>query len=248
MNWGVIAFIDALAVKGIWQRHDAEAVLTAFESVRILAEKMKEDINSSYGGDLWDKVSANVVYFSDSVAIGVNLPPPLYESENPEFYESTRKYMLLRHVVLFLSKLVGEATLGKVPLMYRGCISVGQFMMKGSSFIGEAVDKAGASFESCDGAFIYFSEEAADFFNNRHPYLRMGHPPYFVPYKIPMKTGEVLETITINPLLFLEDDDKPQAIDAFIREFGDVGSQSEPIQRKAENTIRYLEYLKGWQW
>jgi hypothetical protein len=248
MDWGVIAFIDALAVKGIWRRHDADAVLDAFESMKMLALDLKSKVDESFGGDLWEKLTAHVAFFSDSVAIAITLPPPLYESEDPQFYESVRKYMLLRHVVQFLSRLVGDAVIGDVSLMYRGCISVGNLAVRGESFIGEAVDTAGAQFESCEGAFVFLTSDAAKVFTERHPYLKLGHPPYFVPYRVPMKNGYNMDTLTINPLLYLKGESKQQAIDAFVRELGDPEKQPEPIRVKVINTLKYLQYLQGWQW
>ena len=173
----------------------------------------------------------------------------MYESKNKEFYDSARKYLLLRQVVLFLSKLVGQAVLGKVPLMYRGCISAGKMAMRGNSFIGEAVDVAGQNFEACEGAFVFLTSEAADVFTSRHPYLQIAHPPYFVPYDVPMKNGGLLKTITINPLLLLASDRREDAITTYIAALQQGSdSASESTRRKAVNTIMYLEYLRNWQW
>lgn len=248
-EWGVISFIDALATKGIWKLYDPSIVLDAFDEVRKLSTELKQKIEEASGGDCWEKLSPNVATFSDSMAVGIVLPPEMYESEDKEFYDSTRKYLLLRQVVLFLSQLVGQAVLGKVPLMYRGCISVGGMAMRGNSFIGEAVDAAGHNFEACEGAFVFLTSEAASVFTNRHPYLKMGHLPYFVPYDVPMKTGEVLKTITINPLLLLAPGQRENAIATYIEALhrgSDLASES--TRKKAVNTIVYLEYLRNWQW
>jgi hypothetical protein len=60
MDWGGISFIDALAVRGIWKRHPPDRVLSAFDSVRDMAEDLRMQINGAYGGDLWNSLSANV--------------------------------------------------------------------------------------------------------------------------------------------------------------------------------------------
>ena len=247
--WGVISFIDALATKGIWRSHDTNLVLDSFEEVKALASKLKMEIEKASGGDCWERLSPNLATFSDSIALGIILPPEMYESQDKEFYDSARKYLLLRQVVLFLSKLVGQAVLGKVPLMYRGCISVGEMAMRGNSYIGEAVDAAGVSFESCEGAFVFLTNEAANVFTSRHPYLRIAHPAYFVPYEVPLKDGSLLKTLTINPLLLLPSSRREEAIATYIETFQQgADSASESTRRKAVNTIRYLEYLKSWQW
>ena len=133
--------------------------------------------------------------------------------------------------------------------MYRGCISVGHIEMRGSSFIGEAVDIAGENFEACEGSFVFLTAEAADVFINRHRFLKLGHPPYFVPYGVPMKDGSTLKTITINPLLLLEVGRKREAVATYIGALEQgLNSESQSIRNKSANTIKYLEYLKSWQW
>jgi hypothetical protein len=248
MDWGIIAFIDALGFKGIWKTHEPRDVLASIEAVSLLATDLKTKINKAGGGDLWDNVTVQVHMFSDTAGIAVRLPPPKIESTDPEFYEGTRKYMLLRHVVMMLSELTGRAAIANVPLLYRGCISAGEFLCNETSFIGPAVDEAGKYFEACDGAFVFFSPSAEDVFTNRPWQLKIGHPAYFVPYSVPMKKGEPLKTLTVNPLLFLEQEERRTAIEKIIGCFENPVEQPDDVKTKTSNTKEYLEYLGGWQW
>lgn len=63
-----------------------------------------------------------------------------------------------------------------------------------------------------------------------------------------MKKGEPLKTLTVNPLLFLEQEEKKTATERIIRCFGNPDEQVDDVKTKAFNTKEYLEYLGNWQW
>jgi len=248
MEWGVIAFIDALGFKGIWKAHDPKDVLASIESIKSLAATLKAKIERLDGWDLWDHVSVRTYMFSDTVGIAINLPPPKIEMEDIEYYQGVRQYMLLRHVVMMVSEVTGEAAISKVPLLYRGCISTGEFTCNDTSLVGPAVDEAGEYFEECDGAFVFLTPSAEKTFTQRPWQLRIGHPAYFVPYSVPMKKGKELRTLTVNPLLFLEKGKKQVAIESIISCFGGTATRPASVHSKALNTEAYLKHLLSWQW
>lgn len=250
MNWGLITFIDVLGFKGIWKSHESEETLKSIEKIEELAQKLKSDLEEKSGVDLWDNLKIQKQMFSDTLSFVTYLPSEKNIFEEPdkiEFNRAIRKYMLLRYFVLILTKIISKAALQKVPLLYRGCITVGNLHYNGTSFIGPAVDEAGEYFEASDGAFVFLTPSAKEVYLNRPGLLRKAKFPYFAPYDVPMKNGTSLETFTINPLLYLpKGKNRSDGIEEIMSAFDKSENQHPSVLSKAKNTELFLKYLDKW--
>ncbi|MEO7932829.1 MAG: hypothetical protein ABIT76_06700 [Chthoniobacterales bacterium] len=245
MNWGVIAFIDVLGFKGIWNRgHSADEILSTLETVRKFATELKEQQNQMSGGDLWENLSLDTRMFSDTLVISCHLPQGRIEPDWQEDYESIRRYVLLRYVVLMLSSLVAAAANGECPLLYRGCVATGLFAMNDFAMLGPAVDEAGSFFESADGAFVFLCPSAAKTYEQRPGLLSRATFPYFLEYDVPLKETKTLPTYTINPLLRAPHEMRPDISAALMSTFGPATEIPHALLTKHTNTQRFLHHAQ----
>ena len=254
MNWGIVAFIDVLGFKGLWERRiSPEDELKALQDMKLYAEGLVALHGGMGGGELWDKAEVEVRAFSDTIAILAPMPAvpdasSKYIKEQGknyrESFDAIRKYMLLREIVLILSKLITTAAVEVPPLLYRGCISSGKFLMNDFAFVGPAVDEAGQFFEAAQGAFTFLTPSAKSTFDQRPGLLSMAAFPYFVEYAVPMKGMPVLNTLVINPLLFTHEETDPDKVAQAFSEFLASGSENPSVAEKLRNTEDYLQFLK----
>jgi hypothetical protein len=246
MRLGALAIIDILGFKGMWHRTvNPVDILLELDKIKSLANELLRHQNEMDGGDLWESLDAEVRVFSDCLMIVMPMPEDKndYEEQNYKtFYEAIRKYMLLRYLVLIVTKIITEAVNGNVPFLYRGCISFGEFAFNDFAALGPAVDEAGSYFEKSEGAFVFLSPSAAEIYKARPGLLQKAIFPYFTNYNVPMKNEKTLQTFVMNPLLFIginsNNDIKQQILDAFGN-----GELAIEVENKKRNTQEYLDFL-----
>jgi hypothetical protein len=214
-------------------------VLKSLEAIRTHSRQTLEVHQGMSGGDLWDNLSLDLRMFSDTLFLSVFLPPGKREFQDFPGYEETRRYMLLRVMVLTLSQSLAQAICGDVPLLYRGALSCGLYQTNDIAFLGPAVDDAGSYFEASEGAFIFLTEQAAEIYRKRPPLMSLPLP-YFLPYNVPLKHDRVLKTFCLNPFFYVSSETHIAALQRLLGEFGDTPD----LALKRDNTSRFLHLAK----
>jgi hypothetical protein len=168
---GAVAMIDALGFRGIWQRFDAEKVVTLLNRLRTESAGLTGDLR--------------VHIFSDMVVVGACPSPNLPEMHN-----------VLREVLRGVERLWHSAVTGDPPLLFRGCIATGRIVTTEHVVVGEAVDEAAAMMEAADCAAVWLTPGA----DERWMDWGFARDVLTFPYAVPLRDGRVIRTRALNPL------------------------------------------------
>lgn len=147
---------DALGIRGIWQKHDPDAVVRKLETIAITARDL---VDREFGGpghpntrDPWNIAKKICLGFvSDTIVVGFVTK----EEKDSAF------------AVMMAARYATEiALLGlqpPVPWTYRGVVTYGEFAMhdSGNFFVGPAVDEAAAYHERANAALTWLTPRAA---------------------------------------------------------------------------------------
>lgn len=137
MKRGVVAMLDALGFKGIWKRFDADAIVARLESARETEERF-----DLHGFDV------QFAFLSDTVVIACDF------GERPPI---EALYFVSFRVGYFLESML---TCEPPQLAYRGAIAAGDYLIKGNTIIGEAVDEAAIGEKKAEGPVVWLTESA----------------------------------------------------------------------------------------
>ena len=137
MKSGVVAMLDALGFKGIWDREDPAAVVAQLHSAQ--AHEGQFDL---HGFD------AQFAFLSDTVVIacGFGDRPPI-----------EALYYVCFRVGYFLESML---TCERPRLAYRGAIAAGKYLIDGTVILGEAIDNAAVSEKQAAGPVVWLTESA----------------------------------------------------------------------------------------
>jgi hypothetical protein len=147
---------DALGIRGIWEKHDADGVVRKLEAIASTARNL---VDGEFGGsghpntrDAWNIAKKIPLGFvSDTIVVGFVTKEP----RNAAF------------AVMMAARYATEiALLGleePAPWAYRGVITYGQFAMheSGNFFVGPAVDEAAADHERANAAVTWLTPAAS---------------------------------------------------------------------------------------
>jgi hypothetical protein len=172
MENGIVTFLDVLGWKGAWQRLSG---VTALESLEVLTkftqiyadQWLKGRIQGQPPENVPQNLSFRVLNISDTIAL---VSTPL---------EGKVAIGIHQHVAI-ASALLCHAMEQGLPM--RGAIAVGDFIAKGDSFIGPAIDEVAAWHEAGDWIGVHLCPSAmwSDKFN------RFTH---IMQHRIPSKAG-----------------------------------------------------------
>lgn len=147
---------DALGMRGIWQRGDADAIVRKLEN---LCSRARHLVDHEFGGpghpntqDPWNSVKKiRLGFISDTIVIGFVCK----EERHAAF------------AVMMAARYATEiAQLGlqpPVPWTYRGVVAYGDFAMSddGNFYAGPAVDEAAAGYEKAHAAITWLAPSAS---------------------------------------------------------------------------------------
>jgi len=187
---GVVAFLDVLGFKGIWNREKPQAVL---KKLRLIKSTGKGLQGSDHGGVLVsdDGFVHKVKCISDTVIIVVV----------PRRKQHTQRmlYKAMYSATWIAAWIIREALQGELPLLFRGCLGAGLMRLDGDFLIGPAVDETASLFEKADGPFFWLSPEALaindEFSDTFHERLE---PTLMVRYHVPLNDGRQSESLVHN--------------------------------------------------
>lgn len=173
MQDGVVVFLDALGVKGIWARAEPESVINSWEDVlRRLNDSIKRSPKIGSIGDTPESLDYNIAAFSDTVIITLKC------TDDPA-----------AHVPL-VSKIVSDAFFFALikGIYFRGVIAIGKFYQSKTLMIGPAIDEAAEWYTQPEWMGVS-AAPSASFGLSRLEDQKADISKWFVKYDIPAKSG-----------------------------------------------------------
>jgi hypothetical protein len=147
VDTGGLAFLDCLGFKGIWRSHSPDGVLDRLEN----AERAAAELVKSVAPFL---LRTQCIFISDTVVVGVT------PAEPREMTLEVRG-MLVGTAAVAAQMVTRHLINGAPPITTRGCVTYGDFILRGSHVIGPGVDEAATLHEKADGAFIWIRPDLA---------------------------------------------------------------------------------------
>jgi hypothetical protein len=173
MQDGVVVFLDALGVKGIWARAEPESVINSWEGVlKRLNESIKKSPKTGSVGDKPEALNYNIAAFSDTVIITLKC------TDDPA-----------AHVPL-VAKIVSDAFFFALVkgIYFRGVIAIGKFYQSNTLVIGPAIDEAAEWYTQPEWMGVS-TAPSASFGLSRLEDQKADISKWFVKYDIPSKVG-----------------------------------------------------------
>jgi hypothetical protein len=167
MKHGIIAFLDALGVKGIWARSKPEDVIKAWSDTLAIFKLAIEKVT-----DVSPREKFHILAFSDTIII-------LLETEK----DAISSLPLMAEILLvpFNTALIDG-------IFFRGAVSIGEFEFSESMIIGPAVDEVAEWYTIAEWIGISLCPSAS-FGVSRLLEQGADVSKWFVKYDIPMKSG-----------------------------------------------------------
>jgi hypothetical protein len=173
MQDGVVVFLDALGVKGIWARAEPESVIRSWEEV---LRRLNESINKSPKigsiGDIPEPLNYTIAAFSDTVIITLKC------ADDPA-----------AHVPL-VAKIVSDAFFFALikGIYFRGVIAIGKFFQSKTLVIGPAIDEAAEWYTQPEWMGVS-TAPSASFGLSRLEDQKADISKWFIKYDVPSKGG-----------------------------------------------------------
>ena len=244
---GVVAMIDALGWKGIWQHEDASKVLDKLEQLELRfqndAIRYRAILDSHFGK--YGKsglIRPKVVFLSDTVIYTVKLDLSAIPVGKHE--ESIGNIIDLSTTII--NGFTKFAAIGS-PLIYRGAISYGEYLDRGNFIIGPAVDDAAEWMNKPDAAVVILTPNASAMRNSVINKGRLWCPvprnmPRFIKQMVPCKGNQVCDLDVVNvwatpsPSIAAT---RQMYVDQLVQAF--ERTPTEEVVKKFENTRRIID-------
>lgn len=231
MNSGAIAILDALGFKGIWDRHrgGVEGVLDKLQRA-----SRYETTLAPISRKLAPGLSEEVRFLSDTIAIGVGAP----ENGTAEDVGLAALVAVAARVSVLITKMLTD-TQGP-PLVYRGAVAYGEFVIDGNFLIGPAVDEAASVGRLAQGGFVYLCPSAVA----RVP-IDTHIPPdierVMMRYRVPLKGGDRFDTYVVPPVV------RPSNLKTLIAGIhAAFATGGIDVTIKEQNTLAMLKHVTQW--
>jgi hypothetical protein len=229
MTEGAFALVDCLGFKGIWNRTNAEQVVTTLKAIE---QGSKGWIASALVQALVPhKFVVTTSFISDTIAISVVPRVGVSLSEWEKGY-----------LITLAGMSCAEATkhFAAIPCALRGCITYGEHMVDANFIIGKAVDQAASLHEQAQGAFIWLSPEAG----RRHEiYTRFLRTELW--NQIPPENFDKMMQATLEVILRMA----PSSFASAARKFFESQNESPATQEKKSKFLRRtMERSSRYDW
>lgn len=235
MKNGAFAMIDCLGFKGIWERVDPEILLAKLRKIKETVEadtNNEEEVRQAFGERvIRDKDTELAVSFlSDTVIIGLHCPE--YKDGVPIAVQDA---WLVDTLCIILTRVLDLFIEEEPPLVMRGCVTFGEFIVEDPFIVGPAVDRAAELMNIANGGFVWLDETAGEVFSKWHTpmveevsqdeeSIAIGshltanergiwmQGQRLIYYDLPIKNGENLNRYVVNPLSYHESKEEREAI------------------------------------
>jgi len=231
-HYGAIAILDALGIKGIWQRQNAKDVVDKWDSLMDIYQRVHEKRTKENDGYV-----SKFYAFSDTVII---------TAVGKDIVNTLTTFGVDLGILFIQSALNG--------FFFRGCVSVGDLYIGEKTIIGPPVDEAAQYYTLPQWVGISLSPSAYNILRKSNPkqILEFGYGDVYLPYKIPTKLG--LENgFAINlPLAYLSTKDTftmelnlkaPELLDELFESELDKVSDIE-ASLKIRNTLDFIKHAE----
>jgi hypothetical protein len=159
-TFGMVAFLDALGVKGIWETRDTNNVLNDWNKVYYLFDDALKDLG------------INVAAFSDNLIISMRKGHEMGSWRLAEIFCEAI-------IPLFLKSMEYE-------FFFRGAIAMGYFSRSSRMLIGPAADEAAEFYDASNWVGICISPNTGMILDRQ--IVQKGSRNFLVKYNIPQKT------------------------------------------------------------
>jgi hypothetical protein len=173
MQEGVVVFLDALGVKGIWARADPESVVVSWEEVlKRLHDSIEKSPKTGSIGDKPESLNYTIAAFSDTVIITLKC------TDDPA-----------AHVPL-VAKIVSDVFFYALVkgIYFRGVIAIGKFYQSKTLMIGPAIDEAAEWYTQPEWMGVS-TAPSASYGLSRLEDQKADISKWFIKYDIPSKGG-----------------------------------------------------------
>lgn len=199
MNTGAIVMLDALGFKGIWERHAESAVLDKMKMLRHDTAALSEGKILS----ITKEVQYGASVLSDTIIIWAYPSDELKRATNIE---------LINFLSLFVasysaSLLMLRAGLDQKPhLCFRGCATIGGFLIDGTTVLGPAIDEAASNHSKAKAGLAWLTPHSLTLLDRVRRNDRVNQQTksaaelmFVHGYPVPFHGGETYRTSVINP-------------------------------------------------
>jgi hypothetical protein len=239
MRHGAFAMFDALGFKGIWARAQKadppwdvlgklEKLVTEANDVRGAIEEGVASIEQS--GEL-KNAQVRTLFLSDTIMVGAWADDPTGTAPgNPE-------WAALTAVAHIAASLLSRAANAPDPrLVYRGCISVGEFDIRPPFVVGPAVDEAAELANSAEAALVWLAPSAKRVIDSA-----VSHEELDVlrSWQVPLKSGQRFSTYVVSPYSGVTEQ---SWVDLRLAIRLALSSPQFDVQIKAQNTTEFLDH------
>jgi hypothetical protein len=183
----------------------------------------------------------DVVYLSDTVVFGVAIKPAFVDgmlrAAEMGLADAAVDDLCLSFVPQHAAHLARLALLEPPALAYRGCISFGEFDMRGNFIVGPAVDEAAGAMELAQVAAIWLTPTAA---------AKLTHGKVlYVPYRVPLKGGDYYETYAVSPFMDLATADECDKFHHAMLATFETAPAALEVQIKRQRTTEFLQRCRS---
>lgn len=254
MKRGAIAMIDALGWKGIWAKHPPDALISHMQKLRTVLEQRDaktRELLARQHPQRMKPVDIRTTFLSDTIVIAGSFTEDAGRAP-PEFADCYLGWVVGMSVVLALD----TAVRCDFPLVYRGAIAIGEYLVDGPFLIGPAIDEAAEFHGRADAGLVLYAPSAASSIGlfRAPPSPQGGLNPSTMTFEheVHMKDGSRSVVPVVNPFGICTEWAHLVAISEGFKKA--LGTDPE-FAAKRTNTLRFLEEAhahwtstrKGWQ-
>ena len=182
-------------------------------------------------------VESRVRVFSDTVVLAVSCSPLSHQETSPFSPADVAVAESVKVACGMASGFVGKAACLDPPLVYRGTVSAGDFLIDEEFLLGPAIDEAASEEKRAEGAFIWLTPSALSAFGKYSAQLGPVPPRIEYNYRVPMKGGHTYQTHVVNPILAIPEP-REESIRSLLATFS--RSQAVDVAIKRQNTEVFL--------
>ena len=243
MRHGVVAMVDALGFRGIWNRLADEKKEDEFiAAVRALQEEAQVTAR------LWSPPSAPIgpvraAGLSDTIVITIATAP----ASGNRNIDATALDFTIAVAVRLVKQIMRRATEAPIGLAYRGCVTIGKCRVEDSDRIvmGPAIDEAAELHQRAQGMFVWLTPEALRAANAVQDGHTNGLEAGAVEWSVPLKLGDPYRTRVVSPFEADDDEKRRAALKESLLATFEHGRDRLDVAIKRQQTEAFLDHAMG---
>jgi hypothetical protein len=200
-------------------RSEVERVMHKFEDEHALADGF---------------LRTESLFLSDTLVLG-SWTPDTWGAETAASIERPHRLWLSTSIAMALQ----QSAVAKVPLVFRGAIAAGAFLIDRNLILGQAVDDAAELMDEANAAIVWYAPPGfSDPIEHRYA--------HYLDYDVPLKDGRTIRAQAVNPFAGVTDLARVDAVhDGMLHAFD--GERKLDVVIKRQNTEAFLTAARE-QW